>query len=917
MGRRACRAVTVFLLVAATTVGVLPGASAHHVEPDPEPSALEHDLQDLVDRWRRDTGSVGVVAAVEVPGVVKWSGASGYYDLTTREPMRPDTPMRLGSASKPLTATAIMALVEDGLLGLDDPLSRFFPDFPDAAGITIGHLLGHRSGLREMQIDDVFFILASLAEPWRTWTPDEIVAWATSPAPMLSVQEGFKLVPRTPLAPPGETWNYSQVNYFLLGMIAEQVSGKPLAEILDERVARPVGLLDTFLPATGDDPPIPGHTNIAGFLPFVLPMSGFSFNSTHSAAWAAGGIVSTPTELIAFLRGLFEARLVSPESLAAMMDAVPFEAGGASGYGLGLWHSVRTDYELFGHGGALPGFDAAIQYVPQVNAYVAFQSNTDRNTTYEGQDLDDALIDLLVAHGIDGTAPSAGDATETSSPATTASGTTAREICGADLCAGVGKRFLDPGHLDLPDLPIDPNLRFLFGGDAPPLAGFGSRFRGDIFATIVHLIWPEEYFSHIYTASEGNHDDDVLNSVKALELVDADGTSVYWVKSDLIAAFQDVRDAVIAGLHDRGLTDVTDENLLFAATHTHSGVGGINPRLLPQFITVDLFSRPIFDAVVNRTVNAVLAAHANLQPAVLGTGSAALSSITQNRRDVCECLGEAPNPDPDPELGVIRVDHPDGSPLATVFNFAIHPTSLGGDLFSPDNVGYAERAIERDSGGMALFFNGAEGDVGPRGDLVDVGETLGAAAVAARETVTASPAVDLHNTACEVDEPAIAPDSATPCPARFENAQIRPLKFLEDPTQPEPGCYLDRGVLGFSITIPKELDPPLLEREGVVFGAFRIDVTVGDTTTSTGIATLPFEPLTDVGHAVKAYGRDVAGFDHTWVFGLTNAYMGYLADPAEFDEGGYEAGATFWGRDSSTPAIANATGRLAALAPGE
>lgn len=472
--------------------------------------------------------------------------------------------------------------------------------------------------------------------------------------------------------------------------------------------------------------------------------------------------------------------------------------------------------------------------------------------------------------------------------------------CASGFCAGVAARSLDPESLlpALPDLPSSFLLRLLTGDSRPPLAGYGTRLRTNLIGQAIRLAFRDQYYAHLFKDSTGSPSTGPRNQVKAVVMSDDDGGKLYWVRTDLIGGFQDLRAKVLEELRDRGLCDVHDGNLLLTGTHTHSGLGALNPRWFFALASVDLFQQDLFERVAARIAETVLAADADLGPAKLGTGAATLATITHNRRETCP--GDPPNSPPDPTLGVIRIDRPGlpDTPLATLFNFSIHPTSLGAANLElrPDNVGWAEREVERQAGGMAMFFNGTEGDVAPdAGGAQAIGEVLGQAVVAARGDIAATQQVALYTRYCQLDDPDVPPAYPAPCPEKLERIQFRPLMFSAASTA---GCFVDRGDHPLVIEISKTDDPPLLEREGVVMGAHRIDTGIGAAAKRTVILTLPGEPITDIGHEIRAAAS--AGNDHVWVFGLANAHMGYIVTEQEYLQGGYESGSNLFGPTAGT-----------------
>lgn len=468
----------------------------------------------------------------------------------------------------------------------------------------------------------------------------------------------------------------------------------------------------------------------------------------------------------------------------------------------------------------------------------------------------------------------------------------ATPACQAKFCAGVATRSLNP--LDLPALPDRPTcstLKALTGESHPPLAGYFGRLRTSCLGLglALRLGFRDQYYAHLFKDHVPASGEPGIN-VKALVLRAKDGTTFYWAKTDLIGAFQDLRSTVLRKLHDQSITDIGDENFLLHGTHTHSGLGAISPRWFPMVATVDLFEREVYERVAGAIVEAILAARANVTPAKLGTGTATIDHITENRRERCQ--GDPPNPAPDPIVGIVRIDREDDSPMAVVFNFAIHGTSLGdGNLvLHPDNMGYAERYVEQHFGGTALFFNGTEGDVRPVGHAADVGCALGCTVVDALQPIQTSSDIALSYEFCRLNDPH-DPLLDPSCIDQLEQIQFRPLMFIEDPAR--EGCFLDDGTSNVVVRIPKSLDPPLMDRQGAVLAAYRIDRTIGAQTTTSLVLTLPVEPITAIGHDLR--GSLLPGPDHVWIFGLSNAHMGYAVTQQEYQQGGYESGANFFG----------------------
>ena len=245
---------------------------------------------------------------------------------TAMGPVAPDSGFRIASLTKSFVAALVMLLVEDGLVELDTPAASYGVDVPSS--ITVRQLLRHESGLvfepdesHARPLDYLQLLLAGAdGGPSVPHTPAQLVRLGTPPT----------------LWMPG-TFNYSNTNYVVLGMIVESVTGHSLGPILATRLLRPHGLDSIYLEGlVVGEPPVPGvYLTPSGFV------SGEGYY--HPAnAWAAGGLVATAEDLVRWLRALvIERRVLTDASLAEMLD--PGEGGE---YGFGVYVSsgmVRHD----------------------------------------------------------------------------------------------------------------------------------------------------------------------------------------------------------------------------------------------------------------------------------------------------------------------------------------------------------------------------------------------------------------------------------------------------------------------------------------------------------------------------------------------------------------------------------------------
>jgi len=251
-------------------------------------------------------GMPGVAGAVAVTGKIVFSGAAGIADRNTGAPVTPATIFNIGSVSKVLTATALMQLIERGKVGIDDPILKYVPAFPNkGAPITIKHLVTHTSGIRHY-----------LNETTRSQT-------------RFSFEQSLALFKDDPLLfAPGRFYFYSSYGVNLLQGVIENVSGLPFEEYMRRNVWQPAGMTNTRLDIP--ERPVPDRAKA-----YLMSAGGReAWTNDLSYAYAAGGMLSTAEDLVRFGVALNHARLVNRGSLARMYETpldpvMRYEEGGA------------------------------------------------------------------------------------------------------------------------------------------------------------------------------------------------------------------------------------------------------------------------------------------------------------------------------------------------------------------------------------------------------------------------------------------------------------------------------------------------------------------------------------------------------------------------------------------------------------
>lgn len=332
-----------------------PGEPAYAAGLRPQLEALAREM--LV------TGSVITVRSPQGD----WTTTYGTRTYGAVDPVTPADHVRVGSNTKPMTGTVILQLVAEGRLGLDDPIARYRPEVPGGAAITIRQLLEMRSGLANYS-EALELNQAQDADPGRAYRPEELLAMA------------FR---RPPLYPPGQGYNYSNTNLVLLGLVIEQLTGRPASEEFRDRLFTPLGMTGTSLPVATDAAiPAPfarGYTygtNVGTIASSVLPEDVQSrarsgqlaptdvTGDNPSWGWTAGSAISTADDLVRFVRALTGGGLLPPElqaeRLASIRPTDPANPGASAGYGMAL---ARFG-PLYGHTGELPGYNSFMGHDP-------------------------------------------------------------------------------------------------------------------------------------------------------------------------------------------------------------------------------------------------------------------------------------------------------------------------------------------------------------------------------------------------------------------------------------------------------------------------------------------------------------------------------------------------------------------------
>ncbi len=331
---------------------------------------IEQRLQETLDREIQKNGVRGISAAVIFPDQRIWTGVSGISHDTIS--MKPDMLFAIGSITKNFVAALTLKLAEEGVLSLDDPLSKWLPAYPHVDGsITIRQLLNHTSGI---------FMFWSNEKIWDDLKKDRTKIW--SPEEVLSYI-------KEPYFAPGDGWRYSNTNYLLLAMIIEKATGSNLSTEFRKHFWQPLDIENAFLSMEEDIPDNQAHVYGDNFnddgsdidLTF-LPRA-----SHESITYGSSGIFTTAEDLARWSHALFEGKVLKQQSMDEMLQFVRSRSvSNMRAYGLGV-QVFERDFsygkEAIGHGGANIGTTAYMVYLPQHHVSVVVMGNAFPNKSTE------------------------------------------------------------------------------------------------------------------------------------------------------------------------------------------------------------------------------------------------------------------------------------------------------------------------------------------------------------------------------------------------------------------------------------------------------------------------------------------------------------------------------------------------------
>jgi len=323
----------------------------------------------------------GAVVVLRTPQGT-YTAATGTTEVGQQTPPDANTHFRIASNTKTMTSALILLLAQDGKLKLTDAVSQYVPDVPNGEHITVTDLLKMRSGLFNYTAAPE--LSADLdADPARVFTPQQVLAIAFQ---------------HQPSSPPDATYEYNNTNYALLGLVAEKVGGRPLAQQLQDRLFGPLGLAQTSLPAVDDtaipspfshgymyggtvyalaDDPYPADMASAARAGSLKPLDYTNQNSSY--ARAAGGAISTADDVATWISALVSGKVFNrdyQQQWLTSLQAEDPEKPDWQQYGYGIsFQRFGPAAAMYYHGGELPGFNSFMGHDPENDVTLVVWTN--------------------------------------------------------------------------------------------------------------------------------------------------------------------------------------------------------------------------------------------------------------------------------------------------------------------------------------------------------------------------------------------------------------------------------------------------------------------------------------------------------------------------------------------------------------
>lgn len=323
--------------------------------------SVELDIDSIFNK-SYPANSPGAIVLIAKGDKVIYRKSFGMANLELNVPMKPENVLHLASITKQFTSVAILLLMEQSKLKIQDPLSKYIPDFPRGNEITLHHLLNHTSGIKS------FTSLADFRNKIRNnMTPEEII-------------NSFKGLPLD--FEPGERYEYSNSEYVLLGYIIEKISGMSYEDFIQKFIFDQLGMKNSYYGSNNKI--IPNRAN-----GYQRNESGYQ-NAEYismTIPYAAGSLMSTVDDMFVWSKAIHHNTLISEKSKQLAFTNYPLKNGTQSNYGYGWAINELAGTTSIEHTGGINGFTASGIYLPDRNIYSIVLTNLDDGIGPEADNL--------------------------------------------------------------------------------------------------------------------------------------------------------------------------------------------------------------------------------------------------------------------------------------------------------------------------------------------------------------------------------------------------------------------------------------------------------------------------------------------------------------------------------------------------
>jgi CubicO group peptidase (beta-lactamase class C family) len=317
------------------------------------PSATAAKIDEVAAKALTDSGAPSVSIAVVKGGRIAYEKACGKARLDPATDAKPEMRYCIGSVSKQFLAGAVLLLVQDGKLSLDDRVSQYLPNVTRASEITVRQLLSHTSGYQDYYPQD--YVAPFMEKP--VSAESILDQWARKPL-------DFE---------PGTRWEYSNTNYVVAGRIVERVTGGPFFSFLAKRILQPLAMTSAI--DLGEQ--MLGPSDAAGYTRFALGPPRPARTEGRGWLYAAGELAMTAHDLALWDISLMEHKLLKTASLEVMTTPVRLRNGTPTNYALGVGVSNANGHPKLAHGGAVSGFVSLNSVWTDQGAAVVVFANAD------------------------------------------------------------------------------------------------------------------------------------------------------------------------------------------------------------------------------------------------------------------------------------------------------------------------------------------------------------------------------------------------------------------------------------------------------------------------------------------------------------------------------------------------------------